>query len=69
MSYVGGDPAAPPPAIEWRTTYDSAARAVELKFLHPLAPFRTVKVELQEGIVGFDGAPLLPWNLTFRVGG
>jgi hypothetical protein len=25
-------------------------------------------VELLEGITGFDGAPVLPWSITFSVG-
>jgi len=28
-----------------------------------------MKVELLEGIVGTDGAPLTPWTLTFSLGG
>ena len=60
---------APPGAnLAVRTTYDAANRAIEIKFVEPLEPFRTVTVRLLEGITGFDGGPLAPWSLTFSVG-
>lgn len=71
VSYVGSpaDQVEPPAApFEWRSSYDPATRALELTFGKPLDKFRTVKVELLEGILGFDGAPLVPWGLTFMVG-
>jgi hypothetical protein len=40
-----------------------------LTFPKPLEAFRTVKVELLDGIKGFDGAPIKPWTVTFSVGG
>jgi hypothetical protein len=58
-----------PPSIEVQTAYDPASRALELKFAKPLERFRTVKVQLLEGIKAFDGAPVTPWSLTFSVGG
>ena len=30
---------------------------------------RTIKVELLDGIKGFDGAPFKPWTVTFSIGG
>ena len=60
---------AQPPAIEVKTSYDPGSRALELTFAAPLARFRTVRVELLEGIEGLDGAPVQPWTLTFSVGG
>jgi hypothetical protein len=42
---------------------------LDIGFAHPLERFRTMKVELLEGIVGTDGAPLAPWTLTFSLGG
>jgi hypothetical protein len=57
------------PAIEWKTRYDSAARAVEVSFVKPLEKLRPVKVELIDGVLAFDGAPLVPWSMTFTVGG
>jgi hypothetical protein len=60
---------AQPPGIDVKTSYDPAARALELTFPAPLERFRTVRVQLLEGIEGFDGAPFAPFTLTFSVGG
>lgn len=57
------------PSIEVKTSYDPANRAVELTFPKGLERFRTLRLELLEGIEGFDGAPVRPWTLTFSVGG
>jgi Big-like domain-containing protein len=62
-----GEPDTPP--INFSTQYNAANRVVELRFASPLERFRTVKLELQEGIIGADGQPLKPWTLTFVVGG
>ena len=35
----------------------------------PLEAFRTVKVEVLDGLKGFDGAPFKPWTVTFSIGG
>ena len=32
-------------------------RAIELKFAQPLERFRTLRIELLEGLKAFDGAP------------
>jgi hypothetical protein len=40
-----------------------------VRFAKPLERFRTVKVELLEGIVGTDAQPLKAWTLTFALGG
>jgi hypothetical protein len=73
IGYLGAEATergeAQPPSIEVKTSYDPGTRAVELTFEKPLERFRTVRVELLEGIEGFDGAPLEPWTLTFSVGG
>jgi hypothetical protein len=65
VSYVGGE-AAPP--IMFKTAYDAASRSIQLTFASPLVSYRMVKVEIAEGILTFDGAPLKPWSLTFSVG-
>ncbi len=67
VSYVGAPAGAPP--LEAKTTYDGANRAVEIRFAQPLQPFRTLKVEVLEGLKTFDGAPITPWSLMFSVGG
>ena len=69
--YVGGAPAIDPQAaaLEFTHAYDVGTRAVAITFTHPLDPFRTLSVELLDGIRTFDGAPLRPWTLAFSVGG
>jgi hypothetical protein len=73
ISYLGAESfergEAQPPSIEVKTSYDPATRAIELTFPKPLERFRTLKVELLEGIEAFDGAPVTPWTLTFSLGG
>jgi len=67
VGYVGapaGGDLAPP---EFTYVYDGGTRAVEIRFTRPLEAFRTVRIELLEGIRTFDGAPVRPWTLTFSV--
>ena len=64
VSYVGVEG-----TLDFKTAYDGANRAVVISFPKPLEAFRTVKVELLDGLLGFDGAPVKPWTLTFSVGG
>ena len=63
LSYVGVNE-----VIAFKTSYDAANRAIQITTAQPLAAFRTVRLELLEGITGFDGAPLRPWSITFSVG-
>jgi hypothetical protein len=65
-SQAAGEPA---PAAEFTTRYNAANRVLEIRFAKPLERFRTVKVDLLEGILGTDAQPLKPWTLTFSVGG
>ena len=67
LSYVGGAPASD--TVEVQASYDAGAHAVALKLSKPLEPFRTVKIELLDGVKTFDGAPIKPWSVTFSVGG
>jgi hypothetical protein len=57
------------PAVEVKTSYDPGNRALVLTFTKPLERFRTMRVQLLEGIKAFDGAPVVPWTLTFTLGG
>ena len=66
VSYVGDSPGAP---IATKATYDPAARSLTITFATPLEAYRTVKVELLDGIRGFDDGPFKPWSVTFSVGG
>ncbi|MBI2187164.1 MAG: Ig-like domain-containing protein [Acidobacteria bacterium] len=68
VGYLGAAPDAGQAALEFTSAYDAATRAVEIRFTRPLQPFRTVRIELLEGIRTFDGAPVRPWTLTFSVG-
>jgi hypothetical protein len=65
VTYVG-DSAAPPAT---KTTYDAATRSITVTFAAPLESYKTVKVELLDGIRGFDDGPFKPWSVTFSVGG
>ena len=67
VSYFGAEPGSAP--LLFTPTYDAANRAVEIKFGQPLERFRTIRVEFLDGLKGFDGAPFVPWTLTFSVGG
>ena len=64
---AGGEP--PMPSADFTVQYSGANRVVEIRFTKPLERFRTVKIELLEGILGTDGQPLKPWTLTFETGG
>jgi hypothetical protein len=66
VSYVG---APADSTLQFQPTYDGANRALVLKMVKPFEAFRTVKVEILEGMKAFDGAPVTPWSLTFSVGG
>ena len=47
----------------------AATRVLELRFTQPLERFRTVQVDLLDGVLGTDQQPLVPWTLTFLTGG
>jgi Bacterial Ig-like domain len=66
FSYVGGE--APSGTVDVQATYDVGTHAVVLKLSKPLEAFRTVKIELLDGVKTFDGAPIKPWSVTFSVG-
>ncbi len=55
--------------LEERNNAPSGAIAVlAIRFAQPLDHFRTVRVELLDGIKSPDGQPLKPFTLTFTVG-
>jgi hypothetical protein len=68
VGYVGGAAGADMPASEFTFAYDAGTRAVEIRFARPLEAFRTIRIELLDGIRTFDGAPVRPWTLTFTIG-
>jgi hypothetical protein len=57
------------PTADFTFQYSGASRVLELRFAKPLERFRTVTVDLLEGILGTDGQALKPWTLTFSLGG
>jgi hypothetical protein len=67
QSVERGEPVTPP--AEFTFQYSGANRVLEIKFAKPLERFRTLKVDLLEGILGTDGQSLKPWTLTFMIGG
>jgi hypothetical protein len=72
VSYVAPQAAQrgePLPPAEFTFQYTAATRVLEIKFTKPLERFRTVKLELIEGVLGTDSQPLKPWTLTFETGG
>jgi hypothetical protein len=70
VSYTGAAaPGAPPPPA-FTVRYVDGNRALELRFASPLDRYRTVKVDLLEGILSnVDNQPLPPYSLTFTTGG
>jgi hypothetical protein len=61
-----GEPPAPP--ADFTFQYTGANRVLELRFAKPLERFRTIYIDLLEGILGTDGQPLKPWTLSFSLG-
>jgi hypothetical protein len=57
------------PKAEFALQYTASTRVLQLRFPKPLERFRTLKVELLEGILGTDQQPLKPWTLMFGLGG
>jgi hypothetical protein len=67
QSVERGEPTTP--VAEFALQYNAASRVIELRFAKPLERFRTVKVQLLEGILGTDRQAVKPWTLTFETGG
>jgi len=63
VSYLGD-----PTSLEPKVTYDAATRALQIRFTPPLEALKTVKVELLDGLLAFDGGPVVPWSVTFSLG-
>lgn len=75
VAYLGAAPGSAAPIqstadLEERNEAPGGAIAVlTIRFAQPLERFRTVRIELMEGIKATDGQMLKPWALTFTVGG
>ena len=70
ISYVGPAPGGAETAPAFTARYIDGNRALEIKPAAPLDRYRTVKIELLEGILSnVDNQPLAPVTLTFVTGG
>jgi hypothetical protein len=67
QSIERGEPTTP--AADFTFQYAAASRVLELRFTKPLERFRTLRVDLLQGILGTDGQALKPWTLSFALGG
>lgn len=67
LAYESADGAREP--IAFSVSYTAANRGVALTAAEPLAPFRTVVVEVLDGVTAFDGTPATPFTLRFTTGG
>ncbi len=68
VAYFGGAAGPTPTPPAFRTAYHDDERELEITFEQPLQRFRSVRVDLLEGITALDGAVMAPWSLTFSVG-
>jgi hypothetical protein len=68
VTYAPAGPGAEPEAVPFTTSYLPGNRVLEIRFAPPLQPFRVVRVELGEGIMGTDKQPLKPEVISFTTG-
>ena len=66
IRYAGS--AADAPAIDSRVVYDAGNHAIEIRLANPLDAFKTVQIQIVDGVKMFDGAALTPWSVMFAVG-
>jgi hypothetical protein len=57
------------PVAVFTVQYLPANRVLEIRFTEPLMRYRTIKVDLLEGILGADKQPVAPWTLSFKTAG
>lgn len=70
VAYIGSSPSGAPAIPTITVRYIEGNRSLELKPSAPFDRFRTVKVDLVEGILSaIDNQPLAPWSMTFTTGG
>ena len=75
VGYLGAAPGSTPPIestaelVERNDAPGGAIAVLAIRFAQPLERFRTVQIELLEGIKAADGQMLKPWKLTFSTGG
>jgi hypothetical protein len=70
VSYADGpDGRNPSPAPPFVVDYTTSDRVVTLRFRVVLERFRTVVVEVLEGVTTAGGSTVKPWKLTFTTAG
>jgi hypothetical protein len=73
VGYVGANTtqegSASLPDVPATTIYNRGNNALEIRFAKGLESFRTVRIDLLDGIAAADGVEMKPWSLTFSVGG
>ena len=55
--------------ILFELAYRGRNRVLEIRFYDELERFRSITVELLDGVQANDGTPLPPWTLSFFIGG
>lgn len=61
--------AADAPGLPHKAAYDAGSRSVAIRLDAPLPAFSTVRVQILDSVLGFDGAPVTPWAMTFTTAG
>jgi hypothetical protein len=64
---LAGAPAGSP-SLAHTAAYDAGSRSIAIRFDAPLPVLSTVRIEILDGVLGFDGAPVTPWAVTFSTG-
>ena len=54
---------------DFEVEYLGRNRVLQIRFVEELDPYRTLSVDLLDGITASDGVPIKPWTLSFFVGG
>ncbi len=57
------------PTATFTVQYLPTNRVLEIRFTDALVRYRTIKVDLLQGILGTDKQPLAPWTLSFVTAG
>jgi hypothetical protein len=68
ISYTSPRSLSSAPVPAFTAAYHVTTRSLEVRFATPLDSYRTVRVELLDGISAISGLPLAPWSYTFTTG-
>ena len=67
--YFGGPVGNDDAELEFEVEYRPGNRVLSVRFAEPLLPYRTFEIGLDDSILARDGATLVPYTLTFSLGG